>query len=477
MSPLFLENDVSMRILSSFCTIFFFLYIGHLLRENLSVCRRIMLPASMIGGIIALAFVQLSRLNTNFHTVVSHDFIKGWEELPEFLMNIVFASLFLGEDLPSIRDIFSAASPQICYGWFLAFGNWAISCLLTGVLFVPVWKTDRLFSTLGPVGFTGGHGTAGGFRNSYEIYGFTAGGDLALTSATFGILSGLFVGTFLVNVSDRAGWTFRSERRKTDEEMANCRRDSWKMKSVLPKDQRKKAGMLTVSADSIETLSLHLAYISLAVFLAYWTKRGLVAIEKQSPWLTRFSFFTGFPVFPLAQIWSIVIQYTIQKTCKDSPLDKGIMDRISGTAIDVLVLSALATTNISAVATQIAPLIILCSVLVVFQVICFMLLAPRMLPDFWVERASTEFGLATGTTSIGLILLRSIDPELETPVANCFGSKQLFSEPFLGGGLITSLMFLLVLITGNLEVFAIASAVMAVLTCIAFRFNRTNQKQ
>eukprot|EP00171_Calliarthron_tuberculosum_P015893 IDg15893t1 len=128
------------------------------------------------------------------------------------------------------------------------------------------------------------------------------------------------------------------------------------------------------------------------------------------------------------------------------------MERISGIALDVLILSAIGTTNLSAVASKIAPLLILCSALIALQILGFFLIAPRMLPDFWTERASAEFGVATATTSIGLMLLRSIDPEFETPAAKGFAAKQLFTEPLLGGGVLTSLMLPLIASLGNFVV-------------------------
>eukprot|EP00171_Calliarthron_tuberculosum_P004301 IDg4301t1 len=181
----------SMWIVSSFSALFIFLYVGHRLREKIILLRRIMLPASLIGGILALIFVQLCKISKPVTTVIEREWIAGWSYLPGFLINIVFATLFLGTRIPNLKEIMDLAAPQICYGWFLAFGNWTLACFLTGVLFIPVWKVNKLFGTLGPVGFTGGHGTAGGLKETYATLGFPEGGDLALTSATIGILAGV----------------------------------------------------------------------------------------------------------------------------------------------------------------------------------------------------------------------------------------------------------------------------------------------
>lgn len=488
MVPVGAMTSISMRIVSSFSALFIFLWLGHVLREKIMILRRIMLPASLIGGLLALFVIQICSLSKEVSSVIKHDWIVGWSALPGFLNNIVFATLFLGMPIPSVKQIFAIAAPQIAYGWFLAWVCWLIACLLNGLLLMRVWKVNKLFSTLGPIGFTGGHGTAGGLGETYKVLGFQSGGDLALTSATIGILFGVIVGTILVNVSYSCGWTFKSYRdahpdyemqgtspsgnEQLDDENENTapplsieeeqrisKRSSshdlrpqvalWKFKAIVPTEKRVTAGDITVSGDAIETLALHFCYIASCLIFAYWTKRLLILIEGTSAWLSQYAFFSGFPLFPLCLLWGIVVQMLINRFCEHSPLSRGLIERIGGSALDILVLSAIATTNLSAVATQILPLLILCASILIFQVLAFFFVAPRMLPDFWVERACGEFGVGTATTSIGLMLLRSIDPKLETPAIKAFAAKQLFTEPLLGGGIITSLMLPLMLITST----------------------------
>jgi len=545
--------STSMRIVSSFSGLFFFLWIGHLLREKIVALRRIMLPASLIGGLVALLVIQVCSFSKTLAAVIAHDWIVGWKTLPGFLNNIVFSTLFLGSRIPSVKEIVDTAAPQIAYGWFLAWGCWLTVCSVNAIVLMRIWNTDILFSTLGPIGFTGGHGTAGGMGDSYTAFGFPAGGDLGLTSATIGILYGVVVGTVLVNIANQKGWTYKSykesnpvdcekslsenalpvdmrgegeeaapnidvddtvmtpasafspisprlsdssprRRRKSksgsvasgDEDgsqssaisrSASKNRQScddmrsqpvWRLNAIIPTDKRVSAGDITVSSDAIETLALHVCYIAGCLMLAYWTKRGLIAIEGTNAWLTQYAFFTGFPVFPLCLMWGIVIQVLINRVCDHSPLSRGMIERIGGISLDVLVLSAIATTNLSAVASQIVPLLILCTSLLIWQVLAFFIVAPRMLPDFWVERSLGEFGVGTATTSIGLMLMRSIDPQFETPAVRAFAAKQLFTEPLMGGGLITSLMLPLIKSLGNFVVAGIAAGVMTFILALWF---------
>ena len=75
--------------------------------------------------------------------------------------------------------------------------------------------------------------------------------------------------------------------------------------------------------------------------------------------------------------------------------------------------------------------------------------APKLFKVAWFERAIAEFGQAMGVTATGLLLLRTVDPENKTCAASAFGYKQLFHEPFMGGGIITSLALPLVMAKGR----------------------------
>jgi ESS family glutamate:Na+ symporter len=79
-----------------------------------------------------------------------------------------------------------------------------------------------------------------------------------------------------------------------------------------------------------------------------------------------------------------------------------------------------------------------------------------MLPDAWFERAIAEMGQSMGVTATGLLLLRVVDPEYETPAADAFASKQLLHEPFMGGGLWTAAAIPLLATVGAMPVLLIA---------------------
>jgi ESS family glutamate:Na+ symporter len=58
-------------------------------------------------------------------------------------------------------------------------------------------------------------------------------------------------------------------------------------------------------------------------------------------------------------------------------------------------------------------------------------------------------GQSMGVTATGLLLLRTVDPDDKTIAPAAFGYKQLLHEPFMGGGLWTSVAVPLVITSGG----------------------------
>ena len=121
---------------------------------------------------------------------------------------------------------------------------------------------------------------------------------------------------------------------------------------------------------------------------------------------------------------------------------------ISNTAQDILIVAAVSLLGRSGlppgvhglgsffhtVFTSGVPLMMVLIMGIVWGVLSFWYLAPRLLPDFWAERALVEVGVSIGATSTGLLLLRMADPENRTPVLRDFTFKQIFHVLITGGG-------------------------------------------
>ncbi|WP_235300089.1 hypothetical protein [Synechococcus sp. GFB01] len=72
-----------------------------------------------------------------------------------------------------------------------------------------------------------------------------------------------------------------------------------------------------------------------------------------------------------------------------------------------------------------------------WNLLVVLLLARRILPAGWFERAVIEFGQATGVAASGLLLLGMADPGGRSEALPAFSVKQLLLQPVLAGGVVT----------------------------------------
>jgi glutamate:Na+ symporter, ESS family len=414
------------------------LLLGKAIRLRVPLAQKLFLPSSIIGGVLALLVgpdlfgVVAEWLGTDRFReagLFGEDVFAVWEELPGLLISVVFATLFLGSRIPHVRQIGRMAGPQLSLGVTLGAGQYVVGILLGILVLAPVFGMNPMAGALIEIGFEGGHGTAAGLGDTFEDLGFPEGEDLALGLATIGILSGVLVGVALINWAARTG---RSELLAED-----AKAPASTQRGVYDREGRRAAAQLTVRPSSIEPLALHVGIVLLAVLLGQAALSALQALE-QALWVDTVELFEHVPLFPLAMIGGVVLQVLIDRFDTAGIVDRGMMLRIQGLALDVLIVTALATLSLQAIVEHLGPFLILAGAGVAWNVAAFLLFARRMIPEWWFERGIGDLGQSMGVTATGVLLMRVADAEGRTPALPSFGYKQLGFEPFLGGGLITA---------------------------------------
>lgn len=449
-----------MAIVLSFTSLCLLLIIGKFLRVRIRLFQKLYLPAAVIGGLAGLILIQSAG------KYLPAAVTAGWDQLPGFLINICFACLFMGVRIPKLSEIWKQSGPQLAYGQIVAWGQYVVGIGVSLILISPLFKLPAYFGVIIPVGFEGGHGTASGLAEQFAAYGWAEGRDFAMTAATFGIVSAIINGTWLINRAVRKGYTKQLKRVEHIPES--------NVIGIYDPSEQPSAGKQTVSSASVDSFALHLALVGVAIFIGYGIKQGLTGIESLFPAMKQNGLLSSFPLFPLSMVGGLLIQLFISRVLKlPYLLDRETLLRISGTALDFLVLSAIAMINISLISKNILPLLIIVAAGIIWNISCVLFLAKRLLPDAWFERAIAEMGQSMGVTATGLLLLRVVDPEQKTPAYPAFGYKQLLHEPIMGGGIWTSIAFPLCIISGAGTVFIIAcSAVLIWLIIWTFLFRK-----
>ncbi|NLC23952.1 MAG: sodium:glutamate symporter [Oxalobacter sp.] len=449
-----------MTAVMSFCAICLLLVAGKALRSALPILQRLYLPASVIGG-----FIGLLVINT-LGTWLSPDWFAGFADLPGFLINIVFAGLFLGEAATPLKKIWRLAAPQFCFGQIVAWGQYVVGLGLAIFLLAPLFDVPDVFGNLLEIGFEGGHGTVGGLAATFSELGWSEGADLGYTVATCGLVFGIVIGIIMINVAVRRGYITDVRTYEDQDKMERL--------GIYRPDAQPEAGKQTVYSDSMDSLALHIALVGIAVLIGYGIKELLVAADSVAPAAVQdLKFLPSLPLFPLCMIGGLLLQAFLRKTRLDFLANHGQMQRITGASLDFLVVAAVASIRLEFVAAYWLPLSILVAGGIIWNVFTLIYIAPRMFEEAWFERAIAEFGQSMGVTATGLMLLRTVDPDKKTVAAEAFGYKQLLHEPFMGGGIWTSLAVPLVMYGKGMTVWGISIAALIIAIACWLRFFKT----
>ena len=412
--------------------------VGKIIRVRTKWTQRLFLPVSVIGGFLALILgpevlgrlADLVGISSLADGVFGSGVLEVWGELPSLLISVVFATLFLGKSIPSPRKAVRLMGPQVSLGVTFAAGQYVIGILLTVLLLAPLFGVPPMFGALIEMGFEGGHGTAAGMSSVMADLGFSGGGDLALATATVGIVSGIVIGVIAVNWAARKGHAQFLD--------ANAGMSESTRTGVYERDARPTGATLTVRPESVEALTLHVGIIAVAVLIGQGLLSGLQAIE-QALWADSVEILAYVPLFPLAMLGGVVVQLVADRTGLARFMDKGTLDRLQGVSLDLLIISALGALSLEAIAENIGAFVILVVAGIAWNLLVFFVLAPRFIRMYWFERGIGDFGQSMGVTATGLLLMRMADPENQSPAYEAFGYKQLVLEPFFGGGLVTAM--------------------------------------
>ena len=229
------------------------LVIGKILRVRIPFLQRLYLPSSVIGGILGLVVV------TALGEHAPAEITGGMRAIPGFMINVIFATLFLGAATPKLGTVIRFAFPQLCLGQIIAWGQYVLGLGLAGFVFVRVFDVPAAFGNLLEIGFEGGHGTVAGMAEAFTKQGWEEGAALGFTIATVGMILGIAVGMVLVN------WAYSKGIVKAVRPFNERSREE--RRGIHARDRRPSAGAQTVYSDSIDSLAWHFAIVGLAVLL------------------------------------------------------------------------------------------------------------------------------------------------------------------------------------------------------------------
>lgn len=377
------------------------LLIGKLMRTQIKLVQKLFIPPSLLAGFIGLILGPY-----------------GFDLLPLSNQTGTYAGIliaFIFGALPLTSQKAQGKTKEIASMWAYSQGGlllqWAFGGLLGLLVLNQIWPLSPGFGITMPSGYCGGHGTAAAIGQAFGQLGHDEILTLAMTAATFGIVSAVILGLIFVKWGTRKKYTtFLADYNDLPSELQT---------GLLPDEKRESMGESTCSSISIDSLTFNLSFVCLIAFCGY----GISKLAAH--------FMPGFelPVFSCAFVAGILLKKVFDRTGVTNYICPKTVNHISGALTDYLVAFGIASIKISVVIDYIVPLsILLLSGLVVTLTYVFVM-ARKLMKECWFEKALFTWGWFTGTMAMGIALLRVVDPKMRSRCLDSYALAYLFIAP------------------------------------------------
>jgi len=351
------------------------------------------IQGSLIAGILGLIFFAL------FETLQSSVEYISWKNWPSITIALVFSALFLeNREGENEKGNFIDLYTQTSFVYIAIVGQMLIGVIATFLFFKPVFELPMSFSSVLENGFAGGHGTAVAMKQAYIDNNLPNGSEFALFSATIGIILGIIGGIFIVETSG-----YKKEKSVEDVEF--------------------------ITSFDIPKLFINLGIICGSVYVGFLCKNEINNIFPSLP---------EFPLFVYALLLSIITRNLLVLMGKKKIIDNAIISFLSNFFMEILIFTAISTMNLQVISEALLPMLILFGMGFVWNLFCHYFIRKKLLSeDISFELSILNFGMLNGTTAIGLMLLKMIDPELKSRAIKVYAESAPLTSPVIGGGILT----------------------------------------
>jgi len=372
------------------------LLVGTIIRAKVRFVQKLFLPASIIAGILGLALGP-----NGFGLLPFSDQIKVY---PAILIAVIFGTL----PLLSPRIDWNAIKTRVGSMW--SFSQIVMVLMWGGGLFFallfinPFWTDIHDgFGLLLAAGFVGGHGTAAAIGSTFAQNGWEEATDLAMTSATIGIICSIVLGILFIKRGAAKGQTsFLASFDDLPNELKT---------GLIPPGSRVKSETDTVSSISIDPYIFHIAIVTIIAMGGYYLSELGVKLLPN----------VAIPAFSLAFLVGLLVKKILNATNSAKYVSTDVVNRISGSATDVLVAFGIASISLSVVLDYLVPLLLLFVFGIVFAFLFFKVLSKKFFEEYWFEKGIFTWGWTTGTVAMGMALLRIVDPEAKSKTLDDYG--------------------------------------------------------
>lgn len=396
--------------------------LGNTIRRKVAFIRNLLIPSSVLAGVLIFILKFIPFVN---------DFINSdmMEKLTYHCLGLGFIALSLkaGVKTKDENRLVVLDSGLITVNTYLV--QAIIGLSITILLSVTVMK--NLFPAAGlllPMGFGQGTGQALNIGSVYQGYGFEQGIAFGLAIAAIGFIVACVTGVIYMNYLKNKGELRVQMQRKEESSLLNS--------NIYEKDE-------TPLNESVDKLTMQIAFVGIVYLATYLvilgasylatTYLGKFGANTVRPLLWGFNFLFG-SLFAI-MLKKILLSLRKVKLMNHQYINSYMMHRLSGFFFDVMIVAGIAAIDWENLEGVLIPLIIVAVLGGIGTFLYLKFVCKKIYPKYEHEAFFSFFGMLTGTASTGMILLRELDPNFETPAADNLVLQQLpaiiFGAPLL----------------------------------------------
>lgn len=398
---------------------------GNILRRKLTVIRKSLVPSALLGGLLILVF----KLMPWFNQIVDKHFM---EVLTYHMLALGFIAMSLRQPASDLTGKTSGSAMTVFKTGTLTVGTYLLQAILGLAVTIPLFfllkqgsatpAADGFYAggLLLPMGFGQGPGQALNFGTIYQ--GAAAeqgihfsGIDFGLSIAAIGFLSGSVVGVWYMNRLRRRGKLFPiGTDKKADADQftqMQQRLNMYESEHELP------------DSESVDKMTL-IVCIVLAVYAAVYgimsfiggLDLGTFGEKTLKPLVYGFNFFWGILLGTAVRAF---IQWLMKRGYMTRQYTNNyLLNRISGVFFDVMIVAGTSAISFESLKAFLLSLVLVTTIGTVGTFFYIRWISMHIYKGYENQGFFSMFGMLTGTASNGMILLREIDPQFQTPAAN-----------------------------------------------------------
>lgn len=373
------------------------LVIGLIIRTKVGFIQRMLVPASVIAGIVGFIV-----MNTGWITAIDGEM---YIEIVTMLFTVTFISIGLTSN-PRSKGA-SSSGGDVAKGSLGMGLTWNVLYALTPVVGVLIilaiggfFEMDAVYGLMIPFAFTQGPGQAATYGAIMENqYGIMDAATVGVTFAALGFLLCFLVGVPLARYGIRRGLAKGMKSREIEKPVE---------RGYYKKDEEKETlGNETMYSGNLDTMSFHFAAIGICFILAI----GLAELASMIPAIG--ATISGM-LFIYGMIAGYLVKFVMRKLGIDHFLDNKFQSKITGWSTDYLIVASFMSVTLSVIGNWIVPIIVVSVVAMLISIALCIYFGQRYGGKNDFERTLGIYGTSMGTVPSGIALVRIVDPSLRT---------------------------------------------------------------